>query len=178
MKRLVTLCALVLSLSIGTSDALAHNIKGPWAGTSIDRTYPRSDGYTGTKLPRKVIEALAEYYHLPGVTMYQITEGESGGHPGMDRYDPPGYSRGLLAINGYYSPQYNSSAEMRNPILNMRAASKIAHAVGGPNPNIWHGSSHVTGWDLHYKGNPLAVAESLKPPKSVQRLGLAVPLGF
>ncbi len=134
-------------------------VKGIWAGTSIDKTYASSDGIsTGEVLPGYVIKALAEWAGLPGVTMFQITEGESTGHPGMDIPDPPGRSRGLYAINDHYNPQFGATA-MRNPILNTLAAKKIADAAGGPNSGIWHGSSHVTGWDLHFQGDPTKIAK-------------------
>lgn len=147
----------------GLVRALARGggIKGPWAGSSIDKTYPVSDGYSGATLPSYAIEAVAEWAGAPGMTMRQITEGESMGHPGMDISDPPGHSKGLYAINDHYNPQYASSAEMRNPILTSLAASSLAKAAGGPNSNIWHGSSHVTGWDLHYNGDVEAVAKHL-----------------
>jgi hypothetical protein len=92
--------------------------------------------------------------------MDQITQGESLGHPGMDIPDPPGRSRGLYAINDHYNSQYGAT-NMRNPILNTLAASAIAKAAGGPNANIWHGSSHVTGWNLHFDGDPAAIAKHI-----------------
>lgn len=134
-------------------------VKGIWGGSSIDKTYATSDGIsTGETLPGYVIKALAEWAGLPGVTMFQITEGESTGHPGMDISDPPGRSRGLYAINDHYNGQFGATA-MRNPILNTLAAKKIADEAGGPNANIWHGSSHVTGWNLHFDGDPVKVAK-------------------
>lgn len=136
------------------------SVKGPWAGSSIDKTYPKSDGYSGVTVPPYVIKALAEWSGLPGVTMEQITQGESMGHAGMDISDPPGRSRGLYAINDHYNGQFGATA-MRNPILNTLAAATLAKAAGGPNANIWHGSSHVTGWDLHYDGDPVAVAKHI-----------------
>jgi hypothetical protein len=135
--------------------------KGPWAGTSIDKTYAQSDGIsTGTVLPPYVIEALAEWAGLPGITMFQITEGESSGHPGMDISDPPGRGRGLYAMNSVTSGNTQSSSELRNPILNTLAAKGLVGS-GLPNANIWHGSSHVTGWNLHYSGDPQKIAEHL-----------------
>lgn len=124
-------------------------VPGIWAGTSIDRMYSKTDGYSGAKLKPYIIKALAEYYGLPGVTMEQITQGESMGHPGVDISDPPGRSRGLYAINDHYNGQYGTD-KLRNPIYNTWVAAQLAKAAGGPNSNIWHGSSHVTGWDLHY----------------------------
>lgn len=134
-------------------------VKGPWAGSSIDRTYPKSDGISqGETLPGYVIKALAEWSGLPGVTMFQITEGESTGHPGMDIPDPPGRSRGLYAVNDHYNPQFGATA-MRNPILNTLAAKQLADASGGPNAGIWHGSSHVTSWNAHFSGDITAIAK-------------------
>lgn len=177
LKRIfiASLCAAALLLGTpvvqhsGTVDAAgvhhclhpSKGVKGIWAGTSIDRTYGFSDGINGAKLPPYVIKAVAESEGLPGVTMYQITEGESTGHPGMDIPDPPGRGIGIYAVNTAWSP--HSSRYLRNPILNTHEAAEIAKAVGGPNPNIWHGNSHVQGWNLHYKGNPRVIARHFSP---------------
>lgn len=180
MKRIaiallcVTLCLGLITITShsGTVEAASTHhhclkpskgVRGIWAGTSVDRIYGLSDGIsTGKELPRYVIEAIAESEGLPGVTMYQITKGESTGHPGMDISDPPGRGIGLYAVNTAWSPR--SSRYLRNPILNTHEASDIASAVGGPNSNIWHGNGYVTGWDLHYRGNPRAIARHLSPP--------------
>lgn len=128
---------------------VAKRGKGIWAGTSIDKTYPVSDGYSGEKLKPYIIKAIAESFGLPGVTMEQITQGESMGRPGVDISDPPGRSRGLYAVNDHYNPQF-SSTQLRNPIYATWAAKQLADAAGGPNSNIWHGDKYVTGWNQHY----------------------------
>ena len=127
--------------------------KGIWEGTSIDKSYPPTDGYSGYQMKPYLIKALAEWAGLPGVTMEQITQGESMGRPGVDIPDPPGRSRGLYGINDHYNPSYGA-ADMRNPILNTMAAGDLARAAGGPNANIWHGSGHVTSWNAHYDADP------------------------
>lgn len=138
-----------------------HGPQGIWTGTSIDRTYARNDGYVGTQLPPYVIKAVAESKGLPGVTMEQITKGESTGRPGMDISDPPGRGIGLYAVNTTWNP--HSSKFLRNPINNTEQAADMAHEAGGPNPNIWHGNGYVTSWNLHWDGNPRAIARHLSP---------------
>lgn len=131
-----------------------------WRGTAIDRTFPANDGYHGKVLRPNVIQALAESFGLPGKTMFQITKGESMGRPGMDENDPPGRARGLYAINSAYHP--GSSEYLRNPINNTKEAARIARAAGGPNANIWHGSGHVTGWNLHFPGGEAAIRQVIR----------------
>ncbi len=132
--------------------------KGIWAGTSIDKTYPKSDGYSGETLPFYVAAALGEWAGLPGVSMAQIGKSENGLHPGTSIPDPPGESHGWLAINDHYNNV--TSAEMRNPINTILKAKEI---VGGglPNSNIWHATKYVTGYNLHYDGDPEAIARHL-----------------
>lgn len=129
-------------------------VKGLWRGSRYDRRYPKSDGYHGARLPAKIIMAIAESFGLPGRTMYNITRGESMGRPGTDISDPPGRSRGLYAVNDHFNPQYDKN-ELRNPIYATWAASKLAGAAGGPNPNIWHGNQYVNGWDEHMDASQL-----------------------
>ncbi|HST69062.1 MAG TPA: hypothetical protein VLI94_05330 [Solirubrobacterales bacterium] len=136
-------------------------IKGPWAGTSIDKTFPANDGYSGATLPGYVIKALAEWAGLPGVTMWQITKGESNQRPGMDISDPPGRGIGLWAINTHWNK--HSSEYLRNPILNAIEAKKTADE-NGLHSGTWHGDKYVTGWGLHYDGDPLAIARHLGGP--------------
>lgn len=133
-------------------------VKGIWAGTSIDKTYPKSDGTTGATLPFYVAAALGEWAGLPGVTMAQIGKSENLLHPGTDVADPPGRSYGWLAINDHYNPV--TSEAMRNPINAILKAKEIVGS-GLPSSSIWHATKYVTGYDLHYDGDPAKIAKHI-----------------
>jgi hypothetical protein len=149
-------------------------VKGPWSGTSVDRTFPPSDGASGETLPFYVAAALGEWAGLPGRTMAQIGKSENLLHPGTDVSDPPGRSFGWLAIHAQSNPGVTSVA-MRNPILNVLQAKKIVGA-GLPNAAIWHATKYVTGYDLHYDGgDPLAIARHLGSPDEAAGGGEKLP---
>lgn len=117
-------------------------------------------------MPFNDIAMLAEFFGMPGITMAQITKGESGGKPGSLEIGASGqdgtrgvglwaitphYADGLRGPGGPLSGDYQP--EMFNPIANAIIAAKMAKAAGGPNSGIWHGSGAVTGWNLHWNGD-------------------------
>lgn len=139
--------------------ARGGGVKGVWGGTSIDKTYPKSDGTSGATLPPYIAAALGEWAGLPGVTMAQIGKSENLLHPGTDVPDPPGRSFGWLAIHQQSNPG-TTSATMRNPILAALQAKDIV-GDGLPSSSIWHATKYVTGYNQHYRGDPAAIARHL-----------------
>jgi TP901 family phage tail tape measure protein len=155
---------------VGVSGAPGETIKSlPPSLQKYNHIWPNNPGGDAAAwaalptMPFDKIAELAEWAGLPGVTMAQITKGESGGKPGsleigasgpggsrgvgLWAITPP-YANGLKYAGGSLSGDYQP--EMFNPVYNAQIAN--AMAPSGPNANIWHGSGAVTGWDLHYTG--------------------------
>ncbi len=138
---------------------------------NINRVYAEhnsADGdWGGETLPSYLVAALAEAagqtlgISVPGVTMEQITRGESGAHkansarPGATGIDPGG-TKGLglwmitTGFNDALISKYGGQTAMRNPVKNAAAMASIYQSNG---LGAWYGDGSVTGSNLHYEGN-------------------------
>lgn len=133
-------------------------VDGGFVG-NINRIYAEhnsaSGDWGGTKLPEYVIAALAEAAGAPGVTMQQMTVGESGGRPGATGVDPGG-TKGLglwmitTGFNDALIAKYGGQGAMRNPVRNAAAMAEIYRSQG---LGAWYGDDAVTGSSLHYEGS-------------------------
>lgn len=127
---------------------LRQNINHQWA--------PHwAPDYGGPALQFEVTAALMEAAGMPGVTMAQISQGESGMRPGSAGVDPGGTAGyGLLAVTRPFAnaivAKYGGYEAMWNPVRNVAAASEIYQSQG---IGAWYGTGYVTSWDAHYHGN-------------------------
>ena len=139
---------------------------------NINHVYPEhnsaSGDWGGETLPSFVVAALAEAagdalgVDVPGVTMEQVTRGESGSgskgsaRPGATGVDPGGTKKGLglwmitTGFNDALIAKYGGQTAMRNPVPN--AAAMVA-IYGSQGLGAWYGDGSVTGSNLHYTGN-------------------------
>lgn len=116
----------------------------------------------GSQLPMHVIAALAEKAgdlvgaDVPGVTMAQVTKGESISRPasaGVDAGGTIGY--GLWAITWPFANDilarygWRYAPDMWNPVRNAIAMAEIYKRQG---IRAWYGTRHVTCWGCHYRG--------------------------
>jgi hypothetical protein len=117
--------------------------------------------YGGPTLKPYLIAALAEKAgevvgaDVPGWTMEQVTEGESGRRPGSAGNDVGGtrgyglwaitwpFADGILAAHGW------TYEDMWNPVRCSVVMAEIYKAQG---IRAWYGVSHVTDWGRHYRG--------------------------
>ncbi len=135
-----------------------------WA-QQINHLYPAtSDTAPGVKLPPDVLAALAESagktlgVNIPGVTMQQVTIGESSsGAPGDVGHDPNGVTvgYGLWQIttgvgNDAMINSLGGPSKMLNPINNALA---MAHIYQSGGIGSWYGISGVTQSNAHYTGS-------------------------
>ena len=115
----------------------------------------------GPTLPSYVVAALAQAAGMPGVTMEQVTRGESGAHakgtarPGATGIDPGGTKgHGLWMITSGYNEDLAAKVggwgKMLNPVINAWAASQIYRRQG---LGAWYGTGSVTGNGINYSGN-------------------------
>jgi len=116
----------------------------------------QSPDYSGETMPFNKIAELAEFMGTPGVTMAQVTKGESGMRPGASGVDPGGASKGwgLWAIttgvgNDSMINQLGGGPAMLNPITNAIAMQKIYEGSG---LGAWYGTGFVTSSNSHYRG--------------------------
>ena len=138
--------------------------KGGFVG-NINRIWnERNSGYGdwgGPTLPSYVVAALAQAAGMPGVTMEQVTRGESGAHakgtarPGATGIDPGGTKgHGLWMITSGYNEDLAAKVggwnKMLNPVINAWAASQIYRRQG---LGAWYGTGSVTGDGIRYTGN-------------------------
>lgn len=117
--------------------------------------------WSGPTLPDYVIAALAEEAgdyigaDVPGLTMAQMTVGESGGRPGSAGVDVGGTrGYGLWAITWPHADAYLARygwtyEDMWNPVRNAVIMAEM-YADRGTAP--WYGDDYVTDWDAHYTG--------------------------
>ena len=144
--------------------ALQKFRKGGFVG-NINRIWnERNSGYGdwgGPTLPSYVVAALAQAAGMPGVTMEQVTRGESGAHakgtarPGATGIDPGGTKgHGLWMITSGFNEDLAAKVggwnKMLNPIINAWAASQIYRRQG---LGAWYGTGSVTGDGIRYTGN-------------------------
>lgn len=128
---------------------LAQDINHVWAAHW-------APDYSGPTLPFHVAAALFEAAGMPGVTMAQMAQGESGLRPGSAGVDPGGSTvgYGILAVTSPFAnsivAKYGGYGQMLNPVKNAAAASEIYHAQG---IGAWYGTGFVTGSNLHYHGH-------------------------
>lgn len=118
----------------------------------------QSPDYSGPTMPFNKIAELAEWAghgRVPGVTMAQVTKGESGSRPGAWGIDPGGTrGYGLWAIttgvgNDAMINALGGSKAMLNPIVNAEAMAKI---YGSSGLGAWFGTGSVTSPSAHYTG--------------------------
>lgn len=131
--------------------------------------------YGGYAMPPRDIAKLAEWAgggRVPGWTMQQVTEGESGGRPGSAGVDPGGTKGyGLWAItspfaNSLVSP-YGGYEAMWNPVLNALVMAKM-YPTGWSGGSPWYGTSHVSDYNKHYTGK-LQRGGIVDIPKAIRR---------
>ncbi len=144
-------------------------IKGlPKSLQRYNRQYPPNGGST---MPMNKIAELAEWAgrgRVPGVTMGQVTIGESNLHPGAVS---PDHGYGLWQITDPYGNGPIAQAglhgytSMLNPINNAQVMAIMYEA----NPSAalgqtWHGISGVTSSNAHYKGAMKQLGGLVMPP--------------
>lgn len=131
--------------------------------------------YGGYAMPPRDIAKLAEWAgggRVPGWTMQQVTEGESGGRPGSAGVDPGGTKGyGLWAItspfaNSLVAP-YGGYEAMWNPVLNALVMAKM-YPTGWSGGSPWYGTSHVSDYNKHYTGK-LQRGGIVDIPKAIRR---------
>ena len=133
----------------------------------------------GEQLPFNVIAALAEAVGMPGITMAQMTIGESNRRPGATGIDPGGTKGlGLWMITTYYNDALIASLggerQMLNPVKNAIAAKSIYDSQG---LGAWYGDGSVTDPNAHYTG-PMpdgSVRGSSRKKRNHERGGYALP---
>jgi hypothetical protein len=110
--------------------------------------------YSGPTIPFNVAAALFEAAGMPGVTMAQVGEGESGLRPGSAGVDAGGtVGYGILAVTSPFADsivaKYGGYKAMLNPVKNAAAAGEIYRSQG---LGAWYGTGFVTSPDAHYHG--------------------------
>lgn len=134
--------------------------------------------YGGYVMPPDAIAALAEWAgkgRVPGWTMQQLTEGESGGRPGSAGVDPGGTKGyGLYAVTSPFNDalvkKYGGYPGMWNPVNASMAMAEI-YPTGWHGGSPWYGDSHISDFDKHYTGPLLAGKNTHKGPKRYAKGG-------
>lgn len=108
----------------------------------------------GPTMPFNAIAKLAEWAGMPGITMAQMTKGESAQRPGATGIDPGGTKGlGLWMITTHYNDaliaKLGGQNAMLNPVINAKAAKSIYDSQG---LGAWYGDSFVTDPNAHYRG--------------------------
>ena len=131
---------------------------------SINRVFAEHNSangdWGGPSLPFNTIASLAEAagdslgINVPGITMAQMTEGESGGRPGATGIDPGGTKGlGLWMITTGYNDEliakYGGEQQMLNPVKNALAMAEI---YGSQGQGAWYGDGGVTDRNAHWTG--------------------------
>lgn len=131
---------------------------------NIDRIWKEHNSangdWGGPTLPSYVVAALAEAAGMPGVTMEQVTRGESGAHkknsarPGATGVDPggtKGYGLWMIttSFNDDLAKKVGGYKKFLNPVLNAWAAAQIYKRNG---LGAWYGTRSVQGDGINYKG--------------------------
>jgi hypothetical protein len=144
-------------------------IKGlPASLQKYNRQYPDSGVSGGATMPFNKIAELAEWVgrgRIPGVTMAQVTKGESAMAPGAHGHDPGGTEGyGLWQIttgfNDALIKRLGGTGAMLNPVINAEAMASI---YGGQGLRAWYGTSFVTDPNAHYTG-PMKHGGGMIPP--------------
>lgn len=146
---------------LGGGAITAANLAGFGAINHIYKEHNSANGdWGGEKLPFNTIAALAEAagkasgVDVPGVTMAQMTIGESNRRPGATGIDPGGTKGlGLWMITTGYNDEliarFGGEAQMRNPVKNALAMAQILKTSG---QGAWYGDSSVTDRNAHFRG--------------------------
>ncbi len=130
----------------------------PAALQKFNKVYPEAPSpahYTAPKMPFDKIAMLAEFFGMPGVTMAQMTKGESDRAPGATGIDPGGTKGwGLWMITTSYNDaianRLGGYPQLLNPIKNAIAAREVFRSQG---LGAWYGDDFVTGSNLHWNGD-------------------------
>jgi TP901 family phage tail tape measure protein len=133
-------------------------IKGlPASLQKYNRQYPDSGVSGGATMPFNKIAELAEWVgrgRIPGITMAQVTKGESAMAPGAHGVDPGGtQGYGLWQIttgfNDALIKRLGGTGAMLNPIINAEAMASI---YGSQGLGAWYGTGSVTSPNAHFTG--------------------------
>lgn len=133
----------------------------PAALKKYDHRYPSamfpSEAWNNLyQMPFNAVAALAEWRGTPGVTMAQVSEGEGNLRPGSRSSDNGWGLWGITSpfADGYGVGDFGGYKGMLNPVANAIVMGRM-YPKGWSGGSPWYGTSHVTGYNQHYKGSLL-----------------------